>query len=210
MTRSEKTPDTTRRGFLSVAAASITEAAGAGLALQGGESVGDPDLVVSLWRDWLTAHRMASDACRRQQKLETDMLRELGSVPRVEIVFPEDDGFIWAYTIDEIRRLLPNPEQGDTRWAAIAELSARQADWDAVDIHIGYSEAKKAEAETADIEDGLSEALWSSLPRSFAGLAAKLHCVLEMEDPGSGLQEAPWPQLRAILADLVQIAALGD
>jgi len=92
----------------------------------------------------------------------------------------------------------------------LAELATQHLDWDAVDVRMGYSNAKETGAENADREDELSEALWRAAPKSFAGIAAKLHCVLETEDPGSGLQDAPWPQLRAILAELVRIAAPGN
>ncbi|MDM9625051.1 hypothetical protein QTL95_04015 [Rhizobium sp. S152] len=203
---SEQTLETTRRSFLSAAAKLIAATAGVGQATTGGEVAGDADPVLSLWLDWGAAHRLFSDTCRRQKTLETEMLRELGSFPRVQIDFPDDDSFVWAYTTDDINRVLQNSARPDIRHAALTKLATRQAEWNALDVRIGYSEAKKAEAEAADLEDEFSAALWSTAPRSFAGVAAKLHCVLETEDPGSGLQEAPWPQLRAILADLVRIA----
>ncbi|MDM9629059.1 hypothetical protein QTL95_24510 [Rhizobium sp. S152] len=210
MTNSQHAVETTRRSFLTGAAASITEAAGAGRIARGGNGVGDADPVVSLWQEWLVAHKSFGEACRRQQTLETEMLRELRSFPRVKIVFSEDEGFVWAYTAEEIDRLLPNSRNEDVRRKAWAELATQNLDWNAVDVRIGYSKAKETEAENADREDELSDALWGAAPQSFAGIAAKLHCVLETEDPGSGLQEAPWPQLRAILADLVRIATPGD
>jgi hypothetical protein len=66
-------------------------------------------------------------------------------------------------------------------------------------------EGEKAEDEIADVEEALAKDLWSAAPQSVAGVAAKLHSVLEIEDPGSALKEAPWPELRTILADLVRI-----
>uniref|UniRef100_UPI003100B963 hypothetical protein n=1 Tax=Neorhizobium sp. EC2-8 TaxID=3129230 RepID=UPI003100B963 len=133
------------------------------------------------------------------------MLRQLGSHPRAKIAFCEGDGFMWAYTYKEIDRLLPNSEQEEMRRQARAELATHRADWNAADARIGYSKAKKAEAEIADVEKALAKELWSTSPRSVAGAAAKLHCVLETEDPSSGLKEPPWPELRKILADLVRI-----
>ncbi|MBO9198361.1 hypothetical protein J5277_30000 [Rhizobium sp. 16-449-1b] len=207
MTGSEHTIETTRRSLLAGAAASIIKAQEVVRPAWVGNSA---DPAVALWRDWLTAHRSFRDACRRQQRLETEMLREFGSFPRVQIALFEGDGFIWAYTADEINRLLSDPKQGGMLRTTLAELAARHADWNRVALRIGYSKAKHDEAETAKAEDELSEALWNAAPQSFAGIAAKLHCVLETEDPGSGLQEAPWPQLRAILADLIQIAVPDD
>ncbi|CDZ64912.1 hypothetical protein [Neorhizobium galegae] len=199
------TPDTTRRTLLAAAAVSIAATPAAGSPTRGGDGTDHVDPVVSLWRDWLLAHRWYSEACRRQQKLETEMLRQLGSFPRVKILFSEGDGFMWAYTTEEIDRLLPNPDQAETRRAARAELAVRRAGWNAVDSKIGYSSAKKAEAELAEVESALAKELWSTSSRSVAGIAAKLHCVLETEDPCSGLEEAPWPELRTILSELVRI-----
>lgn len=37
------------------------------------------------------------------------------------------------------------------------------------------------------------------------GAIAKLRSVIETEDPGVGVEETPWPELRLILADLLRI-----
>lgn len=205
MTRSEQTLESTRRSFLCGAAVSITSTTRA----RGGTDEVDVfhiDPVVSAWRDWLTAHKLFGEICREGQRLETQMLRTFGSFPRVKIALDDEASFVWVYTAEEIDRLLPNADNWRIRRTAHDELSARQAEWNSADMHIGYSEAKKAEVKVAEVEDRLADVLWRAAPRSFAGVAAKLHCVLETEDPGSGLKEAPWPQLRAILADLVHIA----
>lgn len=199
------TLDTTRRTLLAAAAVSLAATSVAGRSRRGGDRTDQVDPAVSLWKDWLAAHRLYSETCRRQQKLETEMLLQLGSFPRVKIGLSEGDGFIWAYTTEEIDWLLPNPDQAETRRAARAELAARRTDWNTVDSRIGYSSAKKAETEIAEAEDALAKELWSTSSRSVAGVAAKLHCVLETEDPRSGLEEAPWPELRTILSDLMQI-----
>uniref|UniRef100_UPI003100F847 hypothetical protein n=1 Tax=Neorhizobium sp. EC2-8 TaxID=3129230 RepID=UPI003100F847 len=68
-------------------------------------------------------------------------------------------------------------------------------------------QGEKAEEEIAGVEEALAKELLSAAPRSVVGVAVKLHSLLEMEDPGSALQEAPWPELRTILADLVRICA---
>jgi hypothetical protein len=207
MTRTVNALEATRRSFLTGAAASISGTARVDRAAWEGDSVCGPDPVVSLWRDWLTAHRAFGEACRRQQALETELLRTLGSFPRVKIDFADGDGSMWAYSEEDIKRLLSGIEQAEARRTAREKLAVQVADWNAGDARIGYMKAKQTEAEAADLEDALSDGLWSSAPRSVAGVAAKLHCVLETEDPGSGLQEAPWPQLRAILADLVRMGS---
>uniref|UniRef100_UPI0031017001 hypothetical protein n=1 Tax=Neorhizobium sp. EC2-8 TaxID=3129230 RepID=UPI0031017001 len=114
---------------------------------------------------------------------------------------------MWAYSGREIDRLLPNADQDEVRRQARAALAARRSEWRTADKRVGYTRAKKADEEIADVEEALAKELWSAAPQSVAGVAVKLHALLEMEDPGSALQEAPWPELRTILADLVRICA---
>ena len=173
----------------------------------GGEGACSADPVVSVWRDWLAAHRLYRETSRRRQKLEAEMLGELGSFPRVKIVLNEEGDFRWATTTREIDRLLPGPEQTATRRKARSELAARQTEWNLADRRIGHSRARRAEVEISTVEQAFARQIWQMQPRSAAGVAAKLHCLLEVEDPTSGLHHEPWPQLRAILCDLVRLGS---
>ncbi|WP_105436171.1 hypothetical protein [Neorhizobium tomejilense] len=201
----DASPEATRRNFLARAAASIAAAPTPAGAMVRTERSEQDDPVVSLWRDWLAAHRLCGEACRRQQKLESELLRQFGSFPRTKVLRSEDCGFIWAYSSREIDRLLPNADQDEMRRQARTALAARRNEWKKADKRVGYTRAKKAEEEIADVEEALAKELWSAAPRSVAGVAVKLHSLLEMEDPRSALEEAPWPELRTILADLVRI-----
>ncbi len=203
----DASPATTRRNFLTRVAASIAMAPAPAGAMVRTERSEQDDPVVSLWRDWLVAHRLCGEACRRQQKLETELLQEFGSFPRTRVLLSEDCGFIWAYSGREIDRLLPNADQDEMRRQARAALAASRSEWKTADRRLGYTRAKKAEEEIAGAEEALAKELWSTAPQSVAGVAVKLHSLLEMEDPRSALQEAPWPELRTILADLVRICA---
>ncbi|WP_172745811.1 hypothetical protein [Neorhizobium sp. T7_12] len=203
----DASPETTRRNFLARVATSIAAAPARAGAMVRTERSEQDDPVVSLWRDWMVAHRLCGEACRRQQKLETDLLRQFGSFPRTKVPLSEDCGFMWAYSGREIDRLLPNADQDEMRRQARAALAARRREWKAADKRVGYTRSRKAEEEIADVEEALAKEMWSTAPRSVAGVAVKLHSLLEMEDPGSALQEAPWPELRTILADLVRICA---
>lgn len=200
-------PETMRRNFLSRAAASIAAAPAPAGAVVGTERSEQGDPVVSLWRDWMVAHRLCGEACRRQQKLETELIREFGSFPRAKVPLSEDCGFIWAYSGREIDRLLPNTDQDEMRRQARAALAASRSEWKKADRRVGYTRAKKAEEEIADVEEALAKELWSAVPQSVAGVAVRLHSLLETEDPRSALEEAPWPELRMILADLVRVCA---
>jgi len=66
-------------------------------------------------------------------------------------------------------------------------------------------ESEAAESEITAVEQALAKRLRKTVPSSFPGIAARLHAVLEMEDPGSALSEAPWPELRKILLDLIRL-----
>ena len=103
------------------------------------------------------------------------------------------------------RSHVAKPEQAATRRKARSELAARHAEWNLADSRIGYSRARRAEAKISTVEQAFARQLWQMPSRSAAGVAAKLHCLLEIEDPTSGLHHEPWPQLRAILSDLVRL-----
>ena len=193
------------RSFLADAASCIVATDPAREAGGRGEGACSADPAVSMWRDWLAAHRLYRETCRRRQRLEAEMLGELGRSPCVKIVLNEDGDFRWASTTREIDRLLPNPEQTATRRKARSDLATRHGEWNLADRRIGYSRARKAEVEISTVEQEFARQLWQMPARSAAGVAAKLHCLLEIEDPTSGLHQEPWPQLRAILSDLVRL-----
>jgi hypothetical protein len=70
-----------------------------------------------------------------------------------------------------------------------------------------YRSAKRDEMEAMDAEEALAKTLLATPASSMIGAIAKLHSVIETEDPGVGLEETPWPELRMILADLLRIDA---
>ena len=195
------------RSFLADAAACIAATDPAREAGGTGKGACSADPAVSVWRDWLAAHRLYRETCRRRQRLEAEMLGELGSFPRVKIALNEDGDFRWATTTKEIDRLLANPKREATRRKARSDLAARHAEWNEADRRIGYSRARKAEVEISTVDQAFARQLWQMQPQSAAGVAAKLHCLLEIEDPTSGLHQEPWPQLRAILSDLVRLGS---
>jgi len=65
---------------------------------------------------------------------------------------------------------------------AKAKLSARRRAWKTANAQIGYALAYKAETEMVNTESKLAEALWCTPAQSIAGVIAKLHSVVEMQD----------------------------
>jgi hypothetical protein len=198
----------TRRNLLSVAVTSLTVPAtpSSDTAVPGLDKIHN-DPAVSRWREWNAAHRRRYELCIRQQKLETKLLAMVGSFPQLEVRIPGKDETIFVSTVAEINRLLPGPEMSGSRKQAKANLSARLRAWKTADAQIGYTLAYKAETEMVHTESKLAEALWCTPAQSMAGIIAKLHSVIETQDPGASLKEPPWPELRLVLADLLTMNA---
>jgi hypothetical protein len=133
------------------------------------------------------------------------VLNAAGGFPIVRLEIPGQDKLIVAHTFHDIDIWLPGEGLAKTRDAAKSELKAKVEKWNAADKQHGYSKARAAEAETAQLEQTLAQSLWETPAHSTADIIAKLHSIVEMEDPGCHLQQSPWPQLRAVLDDLMRI-----
>jgi hypothetical protein len=66
-------------------------------------------------------------------------------------------------------------------------------------------EGEKSRVENPGYRGGVGKAIKECGASICRRVAVKLHPLLEKEDPGSALQEAPWPELRTMLADLVRV-----
>lgn len=74
------------------------------------------------------------------------------------------------------------------------------------DDHVqAYRCTEKAVETAAAIEDALASELSEATVTSIAGIAAKLHCVLERGQPHPDYGEFPWPELRRLLRDLLNL-----
>lgn len=194
-----------QRGFLSGMAAWLTEqSANMSLELGATASEGTVERVIFLWRDWIATHRKVERLCRTQQRLERRLVAALG-FPRVEISADRKQP-VAAFTADEIDFLLGGgAENASARREAKAVLRERQQAWDAMDERLGYSRARRAEAEAEAHLDKLAKALWAEPVQSIAGIVAKLHLVLLRYEDEGPRDEPPWPQIRSILTDLTSL-----
>lgn len=169
-----------------------------------------PGTAFSLWQEWLTAHEKTATACRKQQRLETRLVKEIG-FPRILVTVPAEPDPVPIFSMEELDDLLGcDPETSSLRARAQADLIALQARWDAADKTIGYSRAKHAEEEAAEDERQLVETLWATPAHSLAGVAAKLDAVLTEGEWCEYCPEFPWPQIRGALADLIRIGRLQN
>ena len=164
-----------------------------------------PDMAFSLWQEWLTAHEKTTAECRKQQRLETRLVKEIG-FPRILVPVPGEPEPVPIFSVEELDDILGcDPETSPLRARAQADLIAHQARWDAADETIGYSQAKHAEEQAAERERQLVERLWAAPAHSLAGVAAKLDAVLAEGEWCEDCPEFPWPQIRGALTDLVRI-----
>ncbi|MDE1187870.1 MAG: hypothetical protein PW844_15515 [Pantoea sp.] len=133
---------------------------------------------------------------------------ETTSTPRMPGINQDDAVIAWRrWEIAHGRRVELGRYQQRLEVELMQSLRHRPgAQRDAIDQEVGYSRAYEAESEAADIEQAMARTLWETPAVSMAGTIAKLHSLIEMEDPGGSLRETPWPELRMVLADLLSIS----
>jgi hypothetical protein len=199
---SRSLPIVTRRRLLSASAAWLTLQVGTADAAPVGndrEQGINADPVLALWQGWTTAYAEMERLCRMQQQLESQMMKAIG-FPFVEILAEDGEHSVMAFSIEEIDYQLGGRPELE---AAKATLTERQIAWYALGEQLGYDHAKRAEEEACVRQNGLAVALWAEPARSIAGATAKLHAILSV---GQGAHdEFPWPQIRAVIVDLVTI-----
>ena len=163
-----------------------------------------PTTAAELWQKWLLLHQRRERITRFQQKLEGQVLAQAGGFPIVTIDLPDQQHPISVTSFAQIERLKPQltaKQLTGTR----SELRRRRKKWKEADQKLGFSAALAFERDLSEQEAMLARILWMATPLSFAEAIAKLHCLIAMEDPGMRLKEAPWPQLRTVLRDLVHL-----
>lgn len=169
---------------------------------QGNNAAGN---VLALWRVWYDAHEEGRRLCHRQQRLETEVLKSAGGFPVLKLKIPGEDRPIVVRTCEQIDSWLPGDKMAEARHTAKRELIAKLEKWNAADEQFGYSRTRHAETQIAGVEEASAKSLWEAPAHTTSDIIAKLHSIIETEDPGSHSKEKPWPQLRMILADLVRI-----
>ncbi len=134
----------------------------------------EPDqalMVAQLWRD---AQANSLSLCRRQQRLETMLMRAVGSSLAAHACTNADA------TVD----------------------TDRAARWRQMDDELGYSRTKDAEEQAAEIAAQLLEKLACTPAQSVEGVIAKVDVIARDARTLEGTNDFPWPQLRSALTDL--------
>jgi hypothetical protein len=157
-----------------------------------------------LWQQWHVAHLRRERITKFQQKLEKQMLAAAGSFPVVETAPAGRQNKVFAHSFAEIDDLATELD-ADQLSQARSELRRRRKQWNEADKKLGFSKALAFEDDLAKQELRAAQELWKAEATSLVEAIAKLHCIIEMEDPGMKLRQAPWPQLRTILLDLIRL-----
>lgn len=206
--QADPAPAITRRNLLNVTAKILTSRTAELRKLASRQQPGRKS-AAQLWQEWYVIHRRCERITRLQQKLETQVLAAAGSFPIVEIAIPGQAASVIIDSFVEIERL-KSKLNADQITQAQSQLRRRRKKWKDADEKFGFSAALASERVLSAQEGILARVLWTANPTSLVEVTAKLHCLIRMEDPGMKLKEAPWPQLRTILGDLVRIVIAMD
>jgi hypothetical protein len=169
-----------------------------------------PDQALSLWQEWRSAHEATTMFCRKQQRLETELLEKVG-FPRVLVPIQGQPGPAPIFSAIELEKVF---EAGKVprslRDKVEADLASQQAQWDAADATVGFSAAKRDEERSATRENELAELLLATPAQSLAGVCAKMRVILANGQWCDDCPEFPWPQLRVVLDDLARIGGVDE
>ncbi|UCI05211.1 hypothetical protein [Mesorhizobium sp. B1-1-8] len=163
----------------------------------GGDQTADP--AVAVWREWQAAYHQTELLCRRQQRLERQLVETVG-FPSVTIHVRDCEN-VTLHSLEALREVL-GQEDVRTRKQAEADFAECQARWDAADNEIGFSAALRAERVAADRAENLLKVLSETHATSLAGLEAKLDAVLRVGGSSDDDSEFPWPHIRSALEDI--------
>ena len=163
-----------------------------------------PTPVREMWPRWYARHKQLLEATRFRQKLEAEMLEQAGGFPVAELQIVGSDQPVVVHSFAELNRLAYQVD-ADQLSRARTELRQRRKQWKKADKHLGYSDAVTLEQELARHLGILGRVMWITRPSCLIEITAKFHCLIVTHDPGLKLEEAPWPELRTMLRDLMRM-----
>ena len=162
--------------------------------------------ILGRWRDWNAEYRRALGLGRQQQRLETQLLKEVGEFPMVSLTPESEDDIRTAYSDEEIDHQFPGPGNAGIRKQAKTELARLRRAWDAADENLGYSRVKQAEADAHERAEMLAGIALRTPSPTIVGVVAKLHITLTTGEDPHGDARAPQAGILSALVDLLRIA----
>ncbi|MQB45859.1 hypothetical protein DXT94_28460 [Rhizobium sp. ICMP 5592] len=133
------------------------------------------------------------------------MLEEAGGLPVATLRNVGKDDVVKVHSFADINRMA-SQLHAEHLSQARAELRWRRRRWKEADRRLGYSATVALEQELAEQAGISGRVMWITRPSSLTEVTAKLHCLIVMHDPSLKLEDAPWPELRTMLKDLIRIA----
>ncbi|WP_421697773.1 hypothetical protein [Ancylobacter sp.] len=166
------------------------------------------DAAVLAWKGWRAAHRRTLALCRKQQRLESELVRKIG-FPQAVLAAAELPSPVRIASLRQFDELAGNVPSLCARRAEVAEaLRAHQQRWDDADRAIGYSVTRQEEAAASADEERLIAGLFAANATSLRGLSAKLDVLIAVGADGAEGRHFPWPELRRIRRDVTRLMQL--
>ncbi len=157
------------------------------------------DIVLIRWNAWMLVFR---DRGRERQSFESKLFTMVPGA-RVEIQLPDYGGVAVVLSVNEIQGKPRGGSFLDVPSNAAVELLIKRQRRDSADVSVTYNRAERAESEES-IADGRLAAELSEAPAMLTATAcAKLRCILKRGAPRSHRKDFPWPQLSAMLVNLL-------
>ncbi len=166
-----------------------------------------PTPVRELWPQWYALYQQHVRACQLRTKLEMEMLQDNACAP-ITLQIEGSDQPVTVHSYAEIERLSCQLHSGQIALAR-AQLRQRRRAWKKADQRLGYSAAVALEQDLAQQAGITGRVMGLAIPTSLIEVAAKLHCLIVMEDPTLKLDSIPWPELQTILKDLIFMELKG-
>ena len=167
-----------------------------------------PTPVREMWPRWYEYHQQHMRVIRLRGKLEAELLKEAGGLPVVMLPNVGKDGVVEVRSFADLNRMAHQIDPEHLSQAR-AELRRHRKRWKEADRRLGYSAIVAREQELAERAGISGRVMWITRPSSLIEVTAKLHCLIVMHDASLKLMDAPWPELRTMLKDLILLAEMG-
>ncbi|WP_018390857.1 hypothetical protein [Ancylobacter sp. FA202] len=197
-----------RRDLLSAALATVGGSSFNSSAAAAPQDGGTTDAAFIAWKAWRAAHRRTLALCRKQQRLESELVRTIG-FPQVVLAAAELPSPVRITSLRQFDELSVDLPPLCSRRAEIAAvLRAHQQRWDDADRAIGYSATRQEEASASADEERLIAELFAAEATSLSTLSAKLDVLISVGAEGAEGRHFPWPELRRLRRDVARLVQL--
>lgn len=170
-----------RRDLLSAALATVGGSSFNSPAAAAPQDEGTTDAAIIAWKAWRAAHRRTLALCRKQQRLESELAREIG-FPQLVFVAAELRSAVRISSLPQFDELAADlPSLCVRRDEVATVLRSHQQRCDDADRAIGYTATRQEEAAASADEERLIAMLFAADASSLRGLSAKLDVLIAVE-----------------------------